>query len=51
MPYNRGKCDREHAEILLKSIIVILNETWINKDVKANQFIKKATNNKDDQNA
>ena len=34
-------CDEEHAENLLKSIIIMLNETWINGRVKAKEFIEK----------
>jgi len=29
------ECDEEHAEMLLKSIMIMLNETWINRRVKA----------------
>jgi hypothetical protein len=32
-------CDEEHAEMLLKSIIIMLNE-WINRRVKAKEFIE-----------
>jgi hypothetical protein len=31
----KDECDEEHAKMLLKSIIIMLNETWINRRVKA----------------
>jgi len=34
-------CDEKHAENLLKSIMIMLNETWINGRVKAKEFIEK----------
>ena len=40
IPCIKDKCDGEHAENLLKSIIM-LNETWINGRVKAKEFIEK----------
>jgi len=27
-------CDEKHAENLLKSIMIMLNETWINEKIK-----------------
>jgi len=35
IPYIKDGCDEEHAKMLLKSIIIMLNETWINRRVKA----------------
>ena len=37
----KDKCDRKHAKTLPKSIIIMLNETWINSKVKAREFIEK----------
>ena len=34
IPCIKDKCDGEHAENLLKSIIIMLNETWINRKAK-----------------
>jgi len=34
IPYIKDKCDEEHAENLLKSIMIMLNETWINRKAK-----------------
>jgi hypothetical protein len=33
----KNECDEEHTENLLKSIMI--NETWINRRVKAKEFI------------
>ena len=41
IPCIKDKCDGEHAENLLKSIIIMLNETWINRKAKAEEFINK----------
>ena len=41
IPCIKEECDEEHAENLLKSIIIMLNETWINGRVKAKEFIEK----------
>jgi hypothetical protein len=42
IPYTKDECDKKHAENLLKSIIIImLNETWINEKIKAEEFIEK----------
>jgi hypothetical protein len=35
IPCIKDECDGEHAEMLLKSIMIMLNETWINRRVKA----------------
>ena len=32
---------KKHAENLLKSIMIMINETWINRKVKAEKFIEK----------
>jgi len=34
IPCIKDKCDEKHAENLLKSIIIMLNETWINRKAK-----------------
>jgi len=36
----KDKCDNEHASILMKSTAYILNETWINRKIKAKEFIE-----------
>jgi len=41
IPCIKDKCDGEHAENLLKSIMIMLNETWINRKAKAEEFINK----------
>jgi len=41
IPCIKDKCNEEHAKTLLKSIIIMLNETWINSKVKAREFIEK----------
>jgi len=30
----KDECDEKHVEMLLKSIIIMLNKTWINGKVK-----------------
>jgi transposase-like protein len=40
IPCIKDECDGEHAEMLLKSIMIMLNETWINRRVKAKEFIE-----------
>jgi len=40
IPCINDECDEEHAEMILKSIMIILNETWINRRVKAKEFIE-----------
>ena len=35
IPCMKDKCDNEHASILMKSTAYILNETWINRKIKA----------------
>jgi hypothetical protein len=35
IPCINDGCDEEHAEMLLKSIMIMMNETWINRRVKA----------------
>jgi hypothetical protein len=37
----KDKCNEEHAENLLRSIMIMLNETWINEKAKAEEFIEK----------
>ena len=37
----KDECNEEHAKTLLKSIVVMLNETWINRKIKAEEFINK----------
>jgi hypothetical protein len=27
----KDECDKKHAEMLLKSIMIMINETWINE--------------------
>ena len=34
IPCIKDGCDGEHAENLLKSIMIMLNETWINEKLK-----------------
>ena len=41
IPCIKDKCDEKYAGILLKSIMIMLNETWINGKVKAEEFIDK----------
>jgi acyl-CoA hydrolase len=41
IPCIKDGCDEKHAENLLKSIMIMLNETWINGRVKAKEFIEK----------
>jgi len=36
----KDKCGNEHALMLMKSIAYILNETWINRKIKAKEFIE-----------
>jgi transposase-like protein len=40
IPCIKDECDEEHAKMLLKSIMIMLNETWINRRVKAKEFIE-----------
>jgi len=40
IPCTKDKCDEKHAKLLLKSIIIMINETWINSRIKAEEFIK-----------
>ena len=40
IPCIKDGCDEEHAKMLLKSIMIMLNETWINRRVKAKEFIE-----------
>ncbi|MEM1547054.1 MAG: hypothetical protein QXP91_11455 [Candidatus Methanomethylicia archaeon] len=40
IPCMKDKCDNEHASILMKSTAYILNETWINRKIKAKEFIE-----------
>ena len=39
IPCIKDECDEEHAKMLLKSIIIMMNE-WINRRVKAKEFIE-----------
>ena len=41
IPCIKDGCDGEHAENLLRSIMIMLNETWINEKIKAEEFINK----------
>ena len=40
IPCMKDRCDGEHALMLMKSIAYILNETWINRKIKAKEFIE-----------
>jgi transposase-like protein len=40
IPCIKDECDEEYAKMLLKSIMIMMNETWINRRVKAKEFIE-----------
>jgi len=49
IPCIKDKCDEKHAENLLKSIIIMLNETWINEKLKRRIHRKNNTHNRGDE--
>ncbi|MEM2192936.1 MAG: hypothetical protein QW803_00615 [Candidatus Methanomethylicia archaeon] len=48
IPCMKDRCDGEHVLMLIKSIIYILNETWINRKIKAKEFIETQSQNRGD---
>jgi len=49
IPCIKEECDGEHAENLLRSIMIMLNETWINEKLSRRIHRENNTHNRGDE--